>query len=195
MTTDPAGGRRATTRERILTTAYDLFSRRGIRAVGVDEIIARSGVAKATLYRHFPSKNDLVLAFLDDRERRWTRGVVEAGARQRAETPLERLLAVFDVFDSWFHHADFEGCSFISVLLEMGPEHPAGTASTHHLANIRILVERWAEEGGLRDPVEFAHSWHLLAKGSIIAAAEGDRTAARRARRMAHHLIDEHRPR
>ncbi|MGP4019024.1 hypothetical protein [Saccharopolyspora sp. 5N708] len=82
------------------------------------------------------------------------------------------MLAVFDVFDYWFHRTDFEGCSFIGVLLEMGPEHPAGTASVRHLANIRVLVERWAEEGGLRNPAEFAHSWHLLAKGSIIAATE-----------------------
>src|SRR5687767_9983473 len=89
-------------RERILSTAYHLFRRRGIRAVGVDEVIARSGVAKATLYRHFPSKNDLVLAFLDRREAEWTYGLVEARSRERGTTPEEQLLAIFDVFDDWF---------------------------------------------------------------------------------------------
>src|SRR5918997_7119329 len=116
-------------RERVLDTAYELFSRRGIRGVGVEEVIERAGVAKATLYRHFPSKDDLVLAFLERREERWTRGLVEAEARRRGETPEERLLAVFDVFDEWFRGAAFDTCAFINVLLELGDGHPAGRAS------------------------------------------------------------------
>jgi AcrR family transcriptional regulator len=180
-------------RERILEAAYELFSRRGIRAVGVDEVIERAGVAKATLYRHFPSKDDLVLAFLGLRERRWTRELVEAGARSRGEKPEEQLLAVFDVFDEWFRCADFEGCSFIRVLLEMGSEHPAGKASVEHLANVRSVVRTLAAEAGLRDPEALAHSMLILMKGSIIAAAEGDADAARRARSMARLLVDEHR--
>src|SRR5918992_4466776 len=99
-------------RERVLETAYELFSRRGIRAVGVDEVIDRAEVAKATLYRHFPSKDDLVLAFLERREQLWTRELVEAGARERGATPEEQLLAIFDVFDEWFQQDDYEGCSF-----------------------------------------------------------------------------------
>jgi AcrR family transcriptional regulator len=67
-------------RQRILDNAYELFSRRGIHAVGVEEVISRAAVAKATLYRHFPSKDDLVLAFLEQREQRWTWQFVEAGA-------------------------------------------------------------------------------------------------------------------
>jgi AcrR family transcriptional regulator len=195
MTTDTPGERRATTRDRILAASYDLFSRRGVRAVGVDEIIAASGVAKATLYRHFPSKDDLVLAFLADRERRWTHGLFEAEAKRRADTPLGRLLASFDVFDSWFRdRAAFDGCSFVNVLLELGPEHPVGAACIDHLANIRTIVRTWAAEAGLRAPADFARSWHILMKGSIIAATEGDDEAARRARAMARHLIDDHRP-
>src|ERR671911_3197622 len=112
-------------RERVLDTAYELFSRRGIRAVGIDEVVARAGVAKATLYRHFPSKNDLVLAFLERREQRWTREWVEAEARRRGSTPELRLLAIFDLFDEWFRDSDFEACSFINVLLELGCEDPA----------------------------------------------------------------------
>ncbi len=180
-------------RERILDTSYELFSRRGIRAVGVDELIERAGVAKASLYRHFPSKDDLVVAFLERREQRWTNGWVEQEARRRASSPEEQLLAIFDAFDEWFRREDFEACSFINVLLEMGPRHPAGSASVRHLENIRSIVRGLAEEAGLRDPGSFAHSWHILMKGSIIAAAEGDVAAAQRAQSMARRLIDDYR--
>jgi AcrR family transcriptional regulator len=180
-------------RERILETAYQLFARRGIRDVGVDEVIDHADVAKATLYRHFPSKDDLVIAFLELREQRWTLDWVEAEARRRGSTPEEQLLAIFGVFDDWFHRDDFEACSFINVLLEMGPAHPAGKASVRHLANIRTVVRGLAEQAGLRDPESFARSWHILMKGSIVSAAEGDAEAAQRARSMARLLIRQHR--
>jgi AcrR family transcriptional regulator len=180
-------------RERILDTAYELFSRRAIRDVGIDEVIERAGVAKATLYRHFPSKDDLVIAFLERREERWTLAWVEAEARRRGATPEEQLLAIFELFDEWFHRDDFEACSFVNVLLEMGPAHPAGQASVRHLASIRSVVGRLAEEAALRDPESFARSWHILMKGSIVSAAEGDAEAAQRARSMASLLIEQHR--
>jgi AcrR family transcriptional regulator len=180
-------------RERILETAYELFSRRGIRDVGVDEVIERAGVAKATLYRHFPSKDDLVIAFLERREERWTLAWVEAEAKRRGTTPEEQLLAIFELFDEWFHRDDFEACSFINVLLEMGPAHPVGQASVRHLASIRSVVGRLAEDAGLRNPESFSHSWHILMKGSIVSAAEGDAEAAQRARSMGRLLIEQHR--
>jgi AcrR family transcriptional regulator len=105
-------------RDRILDTAYDLFSRHGVRAVGVDRIVAESGVAKMSLYRHFPSKDDLVLTFLQEREQRWTNGWLRAEAERRGDSAAGRMLAIFDVFGEWFVVEDFEGCSFINVLLE-----------------------------------------------------------------------------
>jgi AcrR family transcriptional regulator len=177
-------------RRRIVESAYALFAKRGIQAVGIDEVIGQAGVAKATLYRHFASKDDLVLAFLEQREQRWTHGFVEAEARRRGETPREQLLAIFDVFDEWFHRDDFEACSFINVLLELGGEHPAGEACVMYLDNIRTVVRSLADEAGLRDTDAFARSWHILMKGSIVSAAEGDRDAARRAQLMARALID-----
>src|SRR5947209_20323611 len=108
---------RASARERILNASYELFSHRGIRAVGVNEVIERAGVATATLYRHFPSKDDLVLAFLQLREQRWTKDFVEAGAMSRGSDPEQRRLAIFDVFDEWFERGASESCSFISVRL------------------------------------------------------------------------------
>ena len=180
-------------RERILDAAYELFSRRGIQAVGVNEVTERAGVATATLYRHFPSKDELVLAFLDLREQRWTKDIIEAGAMRRGSNPEERLLAIFDVLDEWFHRDDFEAGSFIKVLLELGPNHPAGGASVRHLEQIRAIVRRLAEEAGLRDTDSFAHSWHILMEGSIVVAAEGDVEAARRGKSMARQLIDQYR--
>jgi len=91
--------RAATARERILSAAYDLYSTRGIRDVGVDEVIEQAGVAKATLYRHFSSKDELVIAFLDLREQRWVGDWVVAEATRRADTAEGRLLAIFDLFD------------------------------------------------------------------------------------------------
>ena len=180
-------------RGRIVDAAYELFSRNGLRAVGVDTIIAESGVAKMTLYRNFPSKDALILEFLRVREERWTRDWLQAEAERRATTPEGRLLAIFDVFDEWFRRDDFEACSFINVLLEMSPAHPAGKAAVGHLENIRLVVSRLAEEAALRDPVSFARSWHILMKGSIVSAAEGDAEAAVRAKAMARMLIDGYR--
>jgi AcrR family transcriptional regulator len=183
-----------TARERILETAYELFSHRGVHDVGIDELIERAGVAKATLYRHFPSKDELVLAFLEQREQRWTYGWVETEARRRGATPEEQLLAVFDLFDEWFHRDDFEGCSFITVMLEIGNlDDPVGRASADYLENIRSIVRTLAQEAGLRDPEAFALSWHILMKGSIVQAAEGDRDAARRAQALGRLLIEQHR--
>jgi AcrR family transcriptional regulator len=181
-------------RERILDSAYELFSRRGIRAVGVDEVISRASVAKATLYRHFRSKDELVLAFLQQREQLWTKDWVETEAKRRAETADEQLLAIFDLFDEWFQKEDFEGCSFINILLETNDRlHPVGRASAVHLENIRSVLWTLAEEAGLREPEQFAHSFHILMKGSIVAAGEGDRGAAKRAQAMARLLIEQHR--
>jgi AcrR family transcriptional regulator len=183
----------ASAHDRILEVAYDLFSHHSTRAVGIDEVVERAGVAKATLYRHFPSKDDLVLAFLELRDRRWIEGFVEAEARRHGATPEEHLLAIFDAYDRWFHLEDFEACSFVNVLLELGRQHPVGSASIRHLAKIRALVRTLAEEAGLREPDQFARTWHILMKGSIVAAAEGDLDAAKRAKTLAQLLLDQHR--
>jgi AcrR family transcriptional regulator len=179
----------------VLETAYELFSQRGIRDVGVDEVIEVAGVAKATLYKHFRSKDDLVLAFLERREQLWTQEFLLDQARRRGTTPEEQLLAIFDVFDEWFRRDDFEGCSFVRVLLELGSRHPAGRASVRHQETIRSAVHSLAEQAGLRDSESFARSWQLLMKGSIISAAEGDAEAAQLAKTMARELLERHRPR
>jgi AcrR family transcriptional regulator len=180
-------------RARILETAYELFSRRGVRDVGINEVIEHAHITKATLYHHFASKDDLVVAFLDLREERWMRGWMEAEARRRADTPEEELLAIFDLYDEWFQRDDYEACSFVNVLLELGPTHPAGRASIEHLANLRAIVRGFAAEARLEDQESFTRSWYILMKGSIVSAAEGYTDAAKHAKSMAVRLIEEHR--
>ncbi|TLM88088.1 TetR/AcrR family transcriptional regulator [Pseudarthrobacter sp. NamE5] len=179
--------------DRIMAVAYELFSQRGVRDVGVNELIERSGVAKATFYRHFPSKDSLVLAFLEQRDRQWTMDMILSEARRRGSTPTAQLLAVFDVFGEWFLREDFEACSFVRVLLEMGPAHPLGQASIAYLDKIRGHVQAVAEEAGLVRPDEFARSLLVLMKGSVVQAAEGDMLAAGRAQQMAGWLVEHHR--
>jgi AcrR family transcriptional regulator len=186
---DPAAAE-GNARDRILAAAYDLFSRQGIQAVGIDAVVARAGVARMTLYRHFQSKEELVLAFLEQREELWTKAWLQAEVARRASDPREQLLAIFDVFDGWFRGAGFEGCSFINVLLESADAtSPIGEASASYLARIRSFLAELAAEAGVGDPEGFARKWHVLMKGSIVSAAEGDEDAAMRAREIGDLLL------
>jgi AcrR family transcriptional regulator len=172
-------------RERIDHAAYELFSRHGVRAVGVDAVVAGSGVAKKTLYFHYPSKEKLALAFLQRREELWTRAWLQEGVNRRARRPADRLLAVFDMFNSWFHRSDYEGCAFIRVLFEHDdPKHPIRKSTEDHIRTVRDFVRQLAEEARVRDPDGFARQWQIVMMGSIIAAYAGDRDAARRAKKL-----------
>jgi AcrR family transcriptional regulator len=177
-------------RERLLEAAYELFSRRGIHAVGIDAIIERSGVARQTMYRHFASKQDLVVAFLERRDELWTRSWLQGEVEQRSADPCEQLLAIFDVFDAWFRTPEFEGCSFINVMLEHPDSgHVLHVESCAYLQRIRDFITGLAGRAGIREPESFAREWHILMKGSIVAAGEGDGGAARRAQRIAALLL------
>jgi AcrR family transcriptional regulator len=179
-------------RERILETAYELFSRHGTRAVGVDRIIAESGAAKMTLYRNFASKDELILAFLERREERWTRAWLQSEVEARAEGGAGRLLAIFDVFGEWFQRDDFEGCSFINVMLEVTDcAHPVRQATVEHLSAIRGFLCELAVQAGIPEGEAdaFARQWHILMKGSIVAAGEGDHDAGRRAQELGRLLL------
>ena len=178
-------------RERILSTAYTLFCRQGIRSVGIDAIIEQSGVAKMTMYRHFRSKDDLVVAVLERRAELWTQGWLQAEVEHKAADPAGRLLAVFDVFGEWFHRRGFEGCFFINALLEFEDRrHRIHRESRRHLAVIREFLEDLAGQAGVSDPEQFARQWHILMKGSIVAAQEGDQEAAGRARQLGLLLLE-----
>jgi AcrR family transcriptional regulator len=177
----------ASVRETVLDAAYELFNQKGTRSVGVDAIIAKAGVAKATFYHHFPTKDDLIIAFLQRREQLWTREWFEAEVNKRGATPKERLLAIFDVFDEWFQRDDFEGCPFLRTMFEtfeayQPKEDSVAAAARLHLASIRDIVQHYAKEAGVRHPDELAAKWQMLMAGSIVFAGYGERTSARLAR-------------
>lgn len=177
-------------RERILSTAYELFSQQGTRSVGIDTIVEKSGVAKMTLYHHFPSKRDLVLAFMEQREELWTLDWLFTEVRKRAKDPRDRLLAIFDAFHDWFKSENFEGCSFINVLLEYPSKDELHDRAALHLKRIRGFLNELAVEACLNDPQILASTWHMMMKGSIVAAREGNGDAAAEAKMAAAIILD-----
>ena len=182
-----------TGRERLIQAGYDLFSQHGTQTIGVDAVVAEAGVAKMTLYRNFASKDELILAVLERREERWTYGWVREGSASRSNTPAQQLLTIFDLFDEWFQRNDFEGCTFVTTMLEISdPASPVRQASVAHLKNIRTILFDLATTAGVSDPTSFASQWHLLMKGSLVARAEGDKQAAARARELGVLLLEHH---
>jgi AcrR family transcriptional regulator len=178
-----------TARKRLIDAAYGLFGAHGVSQVGIDAILAKSGCAKASLYKHFDSKVALAIAFLDRRAALWTRGWFEKEVDRRGNTPEGRLIAVFDVFDEWFQRKDFAGCPFINVMLESDAAGPLHRAAASHLSDIRATLRALARDAGLAEPDRFARIWQMLMKGSIVSASEGNRNSAKEAKRGARLLL------
>ena len=163
-------------RERILVTAHDLFYRDGIRATGVDRIIAESGVAKLTFYRHFASKDDLVRAFLDFRHERWMAWFVDALGRHGA-TPGGGLAPLADALAEWFADPAFRGCAFINTVTELGGSvgGVTQTAVRHKQDMVDViadLVPRGADQAGT------AQAAATATDGAIVRAQMGDAMGA-----------------
>jgi AcrR family transcriptional regulator len=181
----------ADARERTLLTAYELFRSHGVTEVGVDRIVAEAGVAKTTLYRHFRSKEDLVLAVLDRHDQVWTQGWLERLSVDGDETPEAKLLAIFDAFDEWFRQETYRGCLFANVSLEArGGPGPLGAAAAARLRDIREFIASLAAEARIDDPGEFAFRIQILLLGAIIQAVNGDLGAARSAGEVAALLLE-----
>jgi AcrR family transcriptional regulator len=178
-------------REELVDRALDLFYRHGFHATGIDRILAESGVAKMTLYKHFKSKDELILAALnrrDEKFRTWFMREVE----RRGRTPKERLLVVFDILETWFSSRDFHGCLFVNAAAEFHQAaDPVHRAAAEHKRLIRDFFERLAGEAGAPDPAGLARQLNLLLEGAIaIAHVQGDAAAAADARATARILIE-----
>lgn len=183
-------GRRGATRLKILEAAYDLFSAHGVSLVGVDTICARSGVAKMTLYNHFRAKENLVLAYLDLRAKRWTVGWLKAGVKARGATPRERLLAIFDLYHDWFEADGFEGCPFLRIICESDIGSPVHKATAQKLDQIQNYVTQLARAALVPDPQGLASAWMMLMEGAIMRARGGQKGAALKAKKAAAVLLD-----
>lgn len=183
-------------REQLLETALRLFSEHGFHATGVDRILAEAGVARMTLYNHFKSKDELILAALrrrDEEFRNWFMRSVEG----RADSPKARLLALFDALADWFHgegpgRQAFLGCTFIKAAGEFcDPSSPEHRAAAEHKALLVRYVRGLAEQAGSDAPERLARELMLLKDGAtVMAQVSGDLTAAVLAKEMARPLIE-----
>ncbi len=135
-------------RERILWTACALFYRDGVRATGIDRVIAEAGVTKVTFYRHFPSKNDLVLAFLADRHTRWMQWF-DAALQRHGNTPDALVPALAE----WLEDADFRGCAFLNTSAELGGSlDGVNTLTRQHKSDVARRIEALMPQAGSAGP-------------------------------------------
>ncbi len=179
-------------REAIVEAADELFYGRGIQSVGMDDVRTTAGVSLKKLYSVFPSKESLVIAVLAARHDIWESGI--AGAVDRAVTPREKLLAMYDFLEQWFGDTTFRGCGFINAFGELGATSPAVAAvAREHKESFQRYVEELVRGAGLEGPAaeELAAELALLAEGAQTTAAIGGTTApAAVARRAATTLVD-----
>jgi len=183
-------------REHILDTATGLFYKHGLRNVGIDRIIAESGIARMTLYNHFKSKDLLIEEYLRRASSRWMKWY--AGKIERAtDDRRERVLAAFSVLDGWFRSRDFRGCSVTNAMVELADEaHPAAAVKGEYHESLRLLFDGLASEAGVgdEDRGELVEELVVVLRGAMTTAlVDGPQGVAARARRTAEHLLDAHR--
>jgi|SRR5271168_264318 len=180
---------RRSARERLLDAASELFYNEGVQSVGIDRIIEHAGVAKASLYNTFGSKEELVQAYLADRH---TATVERLTAAIEKHTDAKaRLLAVFDAQAELAAQPDFRGCAFITASAEAPPGGRIEQAADDYRAEIRALFTRLAEEAGAPKPDILARQLHLIYDGAGISARmDRDPTAPLGARAAAATLLE-----
>lgn len=157
-------------RERILETACELFYREGIQNVGIDRIIAESGVAKMSLYNHFNSKDALIEAFLRQRDQQW-RQWFAARVEQLSSDPRQKLLIMFDVLQEWFEEPNFRGCAFINATVELAnPDHSGYQAALDHQQEVYGYILSLVKKGGFSPAAQLTQQLQLLVQGAIVVA-------------------------
>lgn len=181
-TAAPAG-----VRERLLDTADRLFYREGVRAVGIDRVLAEAGAAKASLYSHFGCKDDLVAAHI---ERRAAEARARIEAWVSAVPPARRALRFFDWVVEWTEAPEFRGCPLQHVVAELSdPAHPARAAAAAQRAWMRGKFLEWSRAAGVRDPAATAGALVVLFDGAVVASEQDGPQRARDARRVAAQLL------
>ena len=188
MATNPAPVR-LSARERLLAAASELFYEQGVQNVGIDRVIERAGVAKASLYNTYGSKDELVKAYLEARHARMTARI--AAAIERAETPRARLLAVFEAQGELFSQPDFNGCAFIGAASGAPRDVTVEHVADAYRAWVRALLTELAGQAGAPEPAELARQLHLLYDGAAVTAKmDRDPAAATFSRAAAEALLD-----
>ena len=165
----PSPASATTVRDRILFTAAALFYREGVRAVGIDRIIAAAETAKATFYRHFKAKDDLVLAYLYLRHELWMRWFLDR-LEQACDAEGPSFERVAEVLAEWFAEADFRGCAFINVLSEGVPTGEVLSVVQSHKADLQDVLEGLARRMSHSQPAQAAQEALLVVEGAIVRA-------------------------
>jgi AcrR family transcriptional regulator len=155
-------------RERILDTAFRLFYAHGPRGVGVDTVIAESGVAKATLYKHFPRKDDLILAYLNKVDEAWF-GQLRAAAEAAGAEPREQLVGMFDALHTACRREGYHGCAFINTAAESDSGGDVHARTVEHKSAVRAWVTDLARRAGAAEPEGLARQLTLLLDGGLAA--------------------------
>jgi len=188
-TAGPASSGTASARERLLAAADDLFYEEGIHVVGIDRIIEKAGVAKATLYSTFGNKEGLILAYLQARlERRQAR---ISAAITAAKTPRDRVLAVFDVLDNYINDPRFHGCADINASAETEPGSAVEAAVQLSRRWRRSLFVDLVRDAGAKDPEMLGRQLEMLYDGAMVSArVDGTSDAATLAKKTATAMLD-----
>ncbi|MBL9000814.1 MAG: TetR/AcrR family transcriptional regulator [Phycisphaerae bacterium] len=184
--------RTSETRSRILDAAGELFYAHGINATGIDAVVAKSGVAKMTLYKHFPSKDVLIAEWLRRQSQRW-RANFESSLDRIADSPRRKLDCLFEVLAEWFTDPAFRGCAFVNCVTELAdPQHPGRKVCAEHRRLVREYLSRLAFEAGYPNHRDVGESLAMLADGATVAAlAESSPESALRARHLAAALLEQ----
>ncbi|MBE7637878.1 TetR family transcriptional regulator [Sneathiella sp. P13V-1] len=161
---------RSAKREQLIEVASELFNKYGYHAAGIDRVIEESGIAKTTLYRHFPSKEDLIVAVLKKLDMKY-RDEMREFVEGRASGDQSRLLLSFDFLEKWFEDSSFFGCPFISAAGEYGSEPCAiMQEATLHKRLVIAFLEEMARLDGCENPVDVAEEMNLLHEGATAVA-------------------------
>ena len=148
----------------------NVLYRDGFHATGMDKLAKETGVSKMTMYKHFRSKEDLILAVLRLRDEEF-RNLFVRQIEEKANTPKGRLLAVFDVLSDWIEGRDFYSCMFIKATSEFqDPKHPIHIASAEHKRQILGHIQKLAEEAGVKNPKLLARQLFILTEGELVTA-------------------------
>lgn len=182
-------GRKFKTRQKLFEAADTLFYGRGVRATSMDAVAEEAGVTKVTLYSHFASKDELVAAYLEQRDRRWRE--YSAGALSAHTEPGDRLLAIFDAYREWLVAGDLRGCAFINCAAEFPDHsHPVREVIRKHKAGVREQLRDLVAKAGADDPDSLAGRLFVVLEGAYVTAAlEGDEQSFVRARSLFADLI------
>jgi AcrR family transcriptional regulator len=155
-------------RERLLDAASELFYAEGVQSVGIDRVIERAGVAKASLYSTFGSKEELVRAYLE-RRHELILGRLHAAIDAAGDDPVERILAVFDAQAELYRQPTFHGCAFVMAAAEAPPGGGIDLAAESYRADIRGVFAELATQAGARDPQALASQLQMIYDGASLS--------------------------